>query len=126
MNKAILISIAAAASLTSAATALAQPYYGAPYNQTYNAPYGQTYNAPDDQTRPYGGINHRVDYLTSRIDAARQSGAINWQEARRLRWVLSQVRSQEQSYLSQGGGLNNWQRDRLNQRLDDVAGELRN
>jgi hypothetical protein len=111
MNKAILISIAAAASLATAATALAQPY---------------TYNAPYDQTRPYGGISHRVDYLTSRIDEARRNGSINWQEARRLRGVLEQVRSQEQSYLSQGSGLNDWQRDRLNERLDDVAGELRN
>jgi hypothetical protein len=117
MNKAILISIAAAASLATAATALAQPY---------GAPYGTQYGAQYDQSRPYGGISHRVDYLTNRIDAARQSGSISWQEARRLRWVLSQVRSQEQSYLSQGGGLSDWQRDRLNQRLDDVAGELRN
>ena len=43
-----------------------------------------------------------------------------------LRGVLNQVRDQEQRYLSQGGGLNEWQRDRLNQRLDDVAGELHN
>jgi hypothetical protein len=111
MKKAILIAIAAAASLTTAASAMAQSY---------------NYNAPYDQTRPYGGISHRVDYLTSRIDEARRNGSINWREARRLQGVLEQVRSQEQSYLTQGGSLNDWQRDRLNQRLDDVAGELRN
>lgn len=116
MNKAILLAIAAAASAVAAAPALAQPYYAAPYHAGSYA----------DQSRPYGGVSHRLDFLTSRIDQQRQAGAITWQEARRLRGVLSQVRDQEQRYLAQGSGLNDWQRDRLNQRLDDVAGELHN
>jgi hypothetical protein len=111
-----LRSIAAAASLVTAVPALAQPYYQGQYINQYQ----------NDQNRPYGGISERLDYLTSRLDQARQNGSINWQEARRLRGVLDQVRSQEQGYLSQGGGHNGWQRNRLNERLNDVAGELHN
>jgi hypothetical protein len=113
MNKAILISMAAAVSLAAAAPALAQPY------NSYNG-----YNG-SDQSRPYGGISHRVDYLTTRINEAQQQRTISWREANRLRTEVNNIRWSEQRDLTQGG-LNDWQRTRLNQRLDDVASELHN
>ena len=110
MKKLIFISLAAAASLAVAGPVLAQPYGGP---------------ASYDQAR-YGGISHRVDYLSGRVDDNQRSGQLDWRQANRLRAQLSRIRDREQQYLAQDNGpLTEWQRDKLQGWLDGIAGQLR-
>jgi len=138
MKQAILLSLAAAATLAAAAPALAQSYDHPQYGQSsgYGAPpqpsgqpeygradYGQSQYGP---ARFGGGINDRIGFLSGRIDQSQRQGTINDWQARRLRGQLGQVRGLAQRYRWQNGGsLNDWQRAQLNQRLDAVAGQLR-
>jgi hypothetical protein len=110
MKKLIFISLAAAASLAVAGPVLAQPYQG---TATY------------DQAQ-YGGISHRVDYLSTRVDADQSNGQLDWRQANQLKDQLSRIRDREQQYLAQDNGpLTEWQRDRLQGWLDNIAGQLR-
>jgi hypothetical protein len=110
MKTLIFISLAAAASLALAEPVLAQPYGG---------------TANYDQAR-YGGISHRVDYLSSRVDDTQRSGLIGWRQANHIRDQLNRIRDQEQQYRAQDNGpLTEWQRNRLQGWLDGIAGQLR-
>jgi hypothetical protein len=126
MKKAILLSLAAAAALATAAPALAQTYDHPGYGQPSG--YGQgDYGRPQYGPARFGGeVNDRIGFLFGRIDQSQRQGMINSWQARRLRGELGQVRSMAQRYRWQNGGaLNDWQRAQVNQRLDGVAGQLR-
>jgi len=140
MNKAILLSLAAAATLATAAPAVAQGYdrqdYGQPSGYAPPPPSSQydepQYRQPDygraqfGPARFGGDVNDRIGFLYGRIDQSQRQGMINEWQGRRLRGQLSQVRWMAQRYRGQNGGrLNDWQRAQLNQRLDGVAGQLR-
>ena len=114
MKKLIFISLAAAASLAAAGPVLAQTYQG-----SYQGP------AAYDQAR-FGGVSHRVDYLSNRIDEDQRSGQLDWRQANRLKDQLGRIRDREQQYRAQNNGpLTQWQRDRLQGWLDGIARQVR-
>jgi hypothetical protein len=125
MKKAILLTLAAAASLAAPAAALAQTFDLAPTYAQYHDDDRRFGHGPDDE-RPGGEIRDRIGFLSARIDQNQRRGLINNWQARQLRDDLNRVRWMEQRYRDRNGGfLNDWQRGQLNRRLDGVAGQLR-
>ena len=125
MKKAVLLTLAAAASLAAAAPALAQTFDRAPTYAQYHED-DRRYGHGPGEVRSGGDIRDRIGFLFGRIDQNQRRGLINNWRARQLRSELNQVRQMDQRYrLRNGGFLTNWQRDQLSRRLDGVAGQLR-
>jgi hypothetical protein len=96
--KTLILSLAAAASLTAGGAALAQ--------------------------RGTGDIDRRMDYLSRQIDNATQNGQLDRREAWRARSALRDVSATERQYL-RDGYLTRYERADLDRRLNMVAQQVR-
>lgn len=112
MKKAILIALSAAATLAATAPALAQPFYA-----SHPAPIAAHYG---DE------ISDRIDRISDRVSERMRAHDIRWNQAQQLQAQLSRVRDMELRFKAQNRGyLAGWQRMQLNQRLDQIAQQLR-
>jgi hypothetical protein len=100
--KKLLAMITAATALATAMPAAAQ----------WNRNYGDT-----------TGIHNRIAQLDARVQAGINSGAITRNEARRLRWQISELRRLERQYSY--NGLSRNERMDLSQRIRDTRQEIR-
>ncbi|HZZ90383.1 MAG TPA: hypothetical protein VFE13_18785 [Caulobacteraceae bacterium] len=142
MKKAILTTLAAAASLATALPALAQSYDGPPpggdrpayerpayerpaYDQpVYERPaYGQAPNAM--HARGAARLHHRIRMLSQRLREEKAQGAIDPRTARMVRRELREARQQIRVAREEGGHLSGEQRMQLRQTLNQVAVQLR-
>jgi hypothetical protein len=130
MKKAILTTLAAAASLAAAVPALAQPY-AAPTHIVVGVaspPHIIVRPAPPRivDVRFAPDLQQRVSMLSQRVDQEQSRGIIGWRAAQIMRSELGEVR-REISFdrFRNGGYLSGWQRMRLNESLNRVAAQLR-
>jgi len=68
-------------------------------------------------------INQRQAQLEQRIDRGVRNGDLNRGEARRLHGELREVARLEYRYRA--GGLNGWERNDLDRRLDRISAQIR-
>jgi hypothetical protein len=118
MMKKMIMAVAAVATLAAALPAAAQPYTGGHDRGGYGGGYGGGYSDGRD-----GGINERQQRLSWRINQAERSGDLSHWEARRLRENLWTIKRLEARYRY--GGLNRWEHNDLDQRLDRLSRQIR-
>ena len=106
MKKLIIPAMLALAA--TAAPALAQSWNGGGYGQRG---YGQGY----DQGYGRGGYQARIERLAERIQRAGAAGYLDRGEYRQLSWAQRDLRNRLYSYSR--GGLNDWERRDLDQRI---------
>ena len=75
--------------------------------------------------QPWRGINERQRELDQRIDNGVRRGCLTNREAGRLRSEFRQIVVLESSYRRSGGGLNSWERQDLDRRLDRLQQDIR-
>jgi hypothetical protein len=107
--KKVLLSLAAVSAIAVAVPAAAQPYGNA---------YG--YN---NQRHDRVSINERQAVLANKINNGVRRGEIRPAEANRLMGELRGIEAIEHRYRI--NGLNRWERDELDQRLDQLQGRVR-
>ena len=73
---------------------------------------------------PWQSVNQRQANLDRRIDQGIRSGALNRNEAVRLRAEFRQIAKLEYRYR-RSGGLSNWERRDLDQRFDRLSARVR-
>jgi len=71
------------------------------------------------------GINERQRELDQRIDNGVRRGCLTAREAGRLRSEFRQIAQQERVYRNSGGGLNAWERQDLDRRMDRLQQDIR-
>ncbi len=98
MNKALLVSLAAAATL---ATPIAA------------------------QAAPYGNLNQRQAQLQNQIDRSYAQGRLSRTEARRLNSQLAQINRLENQYRRSGGQFTTRERADIDRRLDALKRSIR-
>ncbi|HZZ87894.1 MAG TPA: hypothetical protein VFE13_06115 [Caulobacteraceae bacterium] len=137
MKRAILTTIAAAASLATALPALAQSYDGPPPggdHPAYERPaYDQpVYERPAYEQAPNGmhargaaRLHHRIKMLSQRLREEKAQGAIDPRTARMVRQELREARQQIRMAREEGGRLSGEQRMQLRQSLKQIAAQLR-
>ncbi|HZZ90381.1 MAG TPA: hypothetical protein VFE13_18775 [Caulobacteraceae bacterium] len=142
MQKAILTTLAAAASLATALPALAQSYEGPPpgadrpaYERpAYERPaYDQPgYERPAYEQAPNGmhargaaRLHHRIKMLSQRLREEKARGAIDPRTAQMVRRELRAARQQIRMARDEGGRLSGQQRMQLRQSLNRVEAQLR-
>ena len=103
--KKLLLSFAAVASLAAAVPASAQPYNHDRFGGRYE------------------NINQRERDLAIRIQRGQRDGSLSWREARRLRTELTNIERLERRYRV--NGLQAWERNDLNRRLDRLSLQVR-
>lgn len=74
---------------------------------------------------PWQSINQRQARLDARIDQGIRSGALNRNEAYRLRSQFRQLGDLEYRYR-RGGGLSGWERQDLDRRFDQLSSRVYN
>jgi len=127
--KTFLLSMAAAAALTSlAAPAAAQSYDR--YDQSdrrYEQPYGRYEQSDRRYEQPYGrdhvSINQRQQRLAQRLDRGVMRGDLTRNEARRLHMRAREIAHLEARYRV--NGLNSWERSDLDRRFDRLEAMVR-
>jgi len=75
--------------------------------------------------QPWRGINERQRELDQKIDNGVARGCLTRAEAVRLRSEFRQIVLVESSYRRSGGGLNAWERQDLDRRLDRLNQDIR-
>jgi len=75
--------------------------------------------------QPWRGINERQSELDNRIDRGIARGCLTRGEAARLRAEFRQIAILEGTYRRSGGGLNAWERQDLDRRLDRLNQDIR-
>lgn len=124
--KKMLMTVAAAATLgmtaLSAMPAAAQPYGGG-YGAGYGGGYGGGYSDHGYGDRG-NSTSERIQRLQWRITQSERSGDLNHWEARRLYDNLYGIRRLEARYRYDGN-LTRWERNDINQRLDQLSQRLR-
>jgi hypothetical protein len=130
MKKAILTTLAAAASLAAAVPALAQPYATPPHIivGVASPPHIIVRPAPPRvvDVRFAADLQQRVAYLSQRLDQEQARGMIGWRAAHIVRSELGEVRREMATdRIRNGGYISGWQRMRLNESLNRVAAQLR-
>lgn len=106
--KTLILTLAAAASLTAGGAAMAQPY-------GYDGP-----RWGDGR----GEIDRRIDILQRRIDDGVGSGDLNRREAYRAKAAMRDISLTERTYI-RDGRLTGYERADLNRRLDLLARQIR-
>jgi hypothetical protein len=71
---------------------------------------------------PWQSINQRQARIEARIDQGIRSGALNRNEAVRIRAQFRQLANLEGQYRR--GGLSNWERQDLNRRFDQLSARV--
>ncbi|MEP7005525.1 MAG: hypothetical protein ABI810_06055 [Sphingomonas bacterium] len=74
---------------------------------------------------PRQSINQREATLQWRINEGVRSGALNRNEASRLRTRFANLNRLEYRYRRTGGGLSSWERRDLDRRFDMLSGSIR-
>jgi hypothetical protein len=74
---------------------------------------------------PWQSINQRQGRIDARIDQGIRSGALNRNEAVRLRAQFRQLSNLEYRYR-RSNGLSNWERQDLNRRFDQLSARVYN
>jgi len=75
--------------------------------------------------QPWRGINERQAELDQRIDNGVRRGCLTRREADRLRSEFRNIAMLERTYRNSGGGLNAWERQDLDRRLDRLNQDIR-
>lgn len=75
--------------------------------------------------QPWRGINERQAELDRRIDNGVRRGCLTRSEATRLRSEFRRIALLEGTYRRSGGGLNAWERQDLDRRLDRLNQDIR-
>lgn len=75
--------------------------------------------------QPWRGINERQRELDQRIDNGVARGCLTRAEALRLRAEFRRIALMEGTYRRSGGGLNAWERQDLDRRLDRLNQDIR-
>lgn len=75
--------------------------------------------------QPWRGINERQAELDRRIDNGVRRGCLTRSEATRLRTEFRRIALLEGTYRRTGGGLNAWERQDLDNRLDRLNRDIR-
>lgn len=74
---------------------------------------------------PWQSINQRQANLQSRINQGVRNGALNRNEASRLRTRFANLNRLEYRYRRTGGGLSTWERRDLDQRFNVLSRSIR-
>jgi len=113
--KTLLLSMAAAAALTSVAAPAAAQSYGRydPSDRRYEQPHG----------RDHVSINQRQQRLAQRLDRGVMRGDLTRNEARRLHMQAREIAHLEARYRV--NGLNSWERSDLDRRFDRLEAMVR-
>ena len=74
---------------------------------------------------PWQSINQRQANLQSRINQGVRNGALNRNEASRLRTRFANLNRLEYRYRRSGGGLSSWERRDLDQRFNALSRSIR-
>ncbi len=141
----IAAALAATALSAVSAPAMAQPYgppppppsgdwhgQGPGYGPPPPQPQGDWHHpgGPGDWHNPGGpggwDLDHRMDWMQDRINQGRQDGSLNGREASRVQRALNGIRAAERhDRWRNGGGLNDYDRQALQDRLDRLNDQIR-
>jgi hypothetical protein len=117
MKLIIAAALAATAVVGLAAPASAQPY-GPPPGDHPHMDHGPMVPGGWD-------INRRIDWMQQRINQGRMDGSLDRHEARRVERELGSIRGEaERARMSHGGRLNDFDRQRLQDRLDHLNDQI--
>ena len=135
MKMFLAAAMAASALTAAAAPALAQPYGGPPPAQNdwrdHNGGPPATQN--DWRDRDHGpqrpvdsySLDQRMSWLQDRINRGKQDGSLDWREARRLQHGLDRIHHDVwRARRQMGGQLNDYDRQHLEARLDDLTNQI--
>lgn len=115
--KTVLITVAAAAA---ASLALAAGQTAAAQEPAPPPPASQQPNAPTTEAPDANALHARQARAEERINAGVESGALTPGEAHRALEELANIRTQEQELATRDGGLNDTDRQFINDRLSQL------
>lgn len=88
-------------------------------------PVERSHNDNRSDMRGSADLNSRIATIESRIGEGRRSGQLSLRETSRLKASLNSITALKRSYERSGRGLNGQQTATLNNRLDNLSGQIR-